>query len=106
MGPCADDHLAVAAFEMLPPPALGGVEQAGDVRYAEMRDRRGSTPVGASTPKGMLWALDHLRSGEIIGTVRFSRDRFDERTIADLTTQFRHVLATSVADPAARLDKR
>jgi hypothetical protein len=103
MGPCGDDHLAVSAFEMLPPPDLAGIERAGDVRYSELRGRRTSRALGASTPKGMLWALDHLRSGEIVGTVRFSRDRFGEGTIPRIATRYRQVLAASVAEPTAQL---
>ncbi len=101
--PCGDDHLAVSAFEMLPRPALAGIERAGDLRYSELRGRRTSRPVGAGTPKGMLWALDHLRSGELVGLIRFSRDRFDHATIASIATQYCQVLAASVAEPAAQL---
>ncbi len=103
MGPCGDDQLAVCAFEMLPPPALAGIERAGDIRYSELRARHTPRPVGASTPKGMLWALDHLRSGELAGLIRFSRDRFDEGTIAGIAAKYRQVLAASVAEPTARL---
>jgi condensation enzyme len=103
MRPCGDDHLAVCAFEMLPPPALAGIERAGDLRYSELRGRRTSRPVGAGTPKGMLWALDHLRSGELLGLIRFSRDRFDQATIAGIATKYCQLLATLVAEPAAQL---
>ena len=103
MAPCGDDHLAVCAFEMLPPPALAGIERAGDLRYSELRGRRTSRPVGAGTPKGMLWALDHLRSGELAGLIRFSRDRFDQATIASIATNYCQVLAAAVAEPAAEL---
>lgn len=103
MAPCADEHLAVSAFEMLPPPALAGIERAGDLRYAELRGRRTSTPIGASTPKGLLWALDQLRSGELAGLIRYSRGRFGEGTVAKFAAQYRQVLAASVAEPTARL---
>jgi condensation enzyme len=103
MAPCGDDHLAVCAFEMLPPSDLTGIERAGDVRYAELRNRRTSRPAGASTPKGMLWALDHLRSGELVGVIRFGRDRFDEGTIAGISERYRRVLSASIAEPTARL---
>jgi condensation enzyme len=103
MAPCGDDHLAVSAFEMLPPPALAGIERAGDLRYAELRGGRASVPAGASTPKGMLWALDQLRSGELAGLIRFSRGRFGEGTITRIAAQYRHVLAASVAEPTAQL---
>jgi hypothetical protein len=108
MAPCADDHLAVSAFEMLPPPALAGTGlagtgRAGDIRYSELRGRRTSRPVGASTPKGMLWALDHIRSGELTGLIRFSRDRFDEGTIENIATRYGQVLSASVAEPSAQL---
>jgi hypothetical protein len=103
MAPCGDDHLAVSAFEMLPPPTLAGTGRAGDVRYAELRSRRTSVPVGASTPRGMLWALDHLRSGELAGLVRFSRDRFDDGTIARIAGRYQQVLSASVAEPTAQL---
>lgn len=95
---CGDDHLAVCAFEMFPPPSLTGIERAGDLRYAELRGRRTSRSVGASTPKGMLWALDHLRSGALAAVIRFSRDRFDEGTIAEIAAQYRRVLSASVAE--------
>jgi hypothetical protein len=103
MAPCGDDHLAVSAFEMLPPPSLAGIERAGDIRYSELRGRRTSVPVGASTPKGLLWALDHLRSGELAGLIRFPRERFDEGTIAGIAAQYRQVLSASVAEPTAQL---
>jgi condensation enzyme len=103
MQPCGDGQLSVSAFEMLPPPALTGIERAGDIRYSELRGRRSSVPVGASTPKGMLWAIDHLRSGELAGLIRFSRDRFDDATIAGISTQYRQVLSASVAYPTTQL---
>ncbi|HEY3734424.1 MAG TPA: condensation domain-containing protein [Streptosporangiaceae bacterium] len=103
MAPCGDDHLAVCAFEMLPPPSLAGIERAGDLRYSELRGRRASVPMGASTPKGMLWALDQLRTGELAGLIRFPRERFDEGTIAGIAAQYRQVLSASVAEPTAQL---
>jgi condensation enzyme len=103
MAPCGDGHLAVSAFEMLPPPALAGIERAGDIRYSELRNRRSSRPVGASTPKGILWALDHLRSGELAGLIRFSRGRFDDDTIVRIAVRYQQVLSASVAEPTAQL---
>lgn len=103
MAPCGDDHLAVCAFEMLPPSDLTGIGRAGDIRYSELRDRRTSRRAGASTPKGMLWALDHLRSGELVGVIRFGRERFDEGTIAGISERYRQVLSASIAEPTARL---
>ncbi len=103
MEPCGDEHLAVCAFEMLPPPELAGIERAGDIWYSELRGRRTSRPVGASTPKGILWALDHLRSGDLVGVIRFGHDRFDKGTIAGIATQYRQVLSASVAEPTAQL---
>ncbi len=101
--PCGDDHLAVSAFEMLPRPTLAGIERAGDIGYSELRCRRTSRSVGAGTPKGMLWALDHLRSGELAGVIRFSRDRFDHATIAGIAARYCRVLSASVAEPTAYL---
>lgn len=99
---CAEEDLAVAAFEMLPPPPTAASGRAGDLVYTEMRDRLRSQPMGASTPEGMLWALDRLRSGEIAGLIRFSRDRFDGRSITAMVSEYRRLLCASVADPAAR----
>ncbi len=101
--PCGDGHLAVSAFEMLPRPTLADIEWAGDIRHTELRDRRTSRSVGAGTPKGMLWAFDHLRSGELAGAIRFSRDRFDHAAIARIAAQYCQVLSASVAEPTAHL---
>jgi hypothetical protein len=100
---CGDDHVAVCAFEMFPPPSLSGIERAGDIRYTELRGRRTSRSAGASSPKGMLWALDHLRSGALAAVIRFSRDRFDEGTIAAIAAQYRRVLSASLAEPRKQL---
>lgn len=102
--PCSAENLQVVAFEMLPP-ATGDGGQAGDIRYRELRDRTRSQPVGSGHPKGMLWALDRLRSGEITGTVRFSRGRFDAWTIQSLTSEYRRLLNAVAIDPAIRLDE-
>jgi len=51
----------------------------------------------------MLWALDHLRSGEVVGVIRFSRDRFDDAAIAKIAAQYCQVLSASVAEPTAQL---
>lgn len=100
MRPCADENRAVAAFEMIPPGIQRG--QAGNIGYCEIRRRVLSQRSGASTPKGMLWAMDRLPSGEIVAMVRFSRGRFEALTIAALTAQYRQVLRACVASPAAQ----
>lgn len=102
--PCSAENLQVVAFEMFPPATDDG-GQAGDISYRELRDRRRSQPVGAGHPRGMLWAMDRLRSGEITGTIRFSRGRFAARTIQSLATEYRRLLTAVVADPAMRLDE-
>jgi hypothetical protein len=51
----------------------------------------------------MLWALDHLRSGALAAVIRFSRDRFDEGTIAAIAAQYRRVLSASLAEPRKQL---
>lgn len=102
MKPCGTEGLEVAAFEMLPP-ATTVDQRAGDLVFSEMRDRLWSQPVGSSTPRGMLWALDRLRTGEIAGTVRFSQRRFEEGTVSGLAAEYGRLLGAAVADPTARL---
>jgi condensation enzyme len=101
MGRCADETRAMAAFEMIPP----GIQQghAADVRYCEIRRRVVSQQIGASTPQGLLWALDRLPTGEIAATMRFSRARFEPSAIAALTLQYRQLLRALVASPASAL---
>jgi hypothetical protein len=103
MKPCARDDLEVAAFEMLPA-AKAASEPAADITFSELRDRCSSQPTGSSTPRGLLWALDRLRSGEIAGVIRYSRHRFDEGSIPSLVDSYLEVLAAAVANPAAALD--
>jgi hypothetical protein len=103
MKPCREEDLQVAAFEMLPP-GTANSERAGHLTYQEMSDRLSSQRVGAGTPRGMLWALDRLRSGEIAGSVRFSSRRFEESTVVGLVSEYRSVLNTAIAEPTARID--
>jgi hypothetical protein len=90
---------AVFAFEALQSPNSMEREQIGDLHYTEMSRRLISQPVSSSIPNGGLWALDVLPSGELVGSLKFDRNLFDEDTVAGLVEEFRKVLWNAVTSP-------
>lgn len=43
--------------------------------------------------------LDVIPTGELLGSVLFNQDEFDESTVVGLTTEFRRIVAAAVTDP-------
>jgi hypothetical protein len=103
VAPFAEDGLAVIAFELLQYPSTMDDEPIGELRYSDIRRRRLSQPVSSDIPDGALWALDALPSGELAGSLKYDRNRFDEKTIGELVEEFTHVLRAAVAAPDAPL---
>lgn len=92
-----DPGLAVIAFEILQSPATKDGELVGGLRYSELRRRLLSQPVSSHIPDGVLWAMDVLPSGEIVGSVKFDSNLFDASTMVELATEFCRVLRRAVA---------
>lgn len=87
-----DTSQVVAAFELFPPAPNVRGRLSGDLAYTEIRQRLRSQTIGAETPEGLLWALDLLPSGEIVGCLRFCSDQIDESTVGGLAAHCRQVL--------------
>lgn len=102
----ADGDVTTVSFEMIQSPTLAESELVGDISYSEIRKRQLSSPVSTDIPNGVLWALDLLTSGELAGSVLFNRDQFDERFVADLVSEYRRALRTSVTAPDAPWEQR
>ncbi|MEU7991044.1 condensation domain-containing protein [Streptosporangium canum] len=99
VSPFADDGVAVVAFEVLQAPSEVEEEAIGGLTYSEIRRRVLPQPLSSHIPNGALWAMDVLPSGEIAGSLKFDRNRFDESTIVDLVSDFRQVLWNAVTGP-------
>jgi condensation enzyme len=97
------DDGAVCAFQVLQFPAMTETETIGDLEYTEVRKRTMSYPKTSDIPNGVLWGLDILPSGEIVGTMRFNSKQFDESTMVRMVDGFRRVLRNGVADPNSPL---
>jgi len=65
----------------------------------EIRERLLQEPEHHDIPTGMVWGLDVIPSGELLGSVLFNQDEFDESTVIGLTTGFRRIVAAAVAAP-------
>ena len=99
VAPFADPARSVVAFELLQSAAPMEAEAIGDLTYSEIRRRLLSQPVAADIPDGALWAMDVLPSGEMVGSLKFNSNLFDESTVVDLVAEFRQVLRNLVAGP-------
>jgi condensation enzyme len=65
----------------------------------EIRERLLQEPEHHDIPTGMVWGLDVIPSGELLGSVLFNQDEFDESTVVGLTADFRRIVAAAVAAP-------
>ncbi|WP_433241313.1 condensation domain-containing protein [Streptosporangium sp. CA-135522] len=101
--PFAEPDRSVVAFEVLQSPMAMDGEVVGDLKYSEVRRRLLSQPVGSDIPDGALWAMDVLPSGEIVGSLKFNGNLFDESTMITMVSEFRRVLGRAVAAPDAPL---
>ncbi|GII62801.1 hypothetical protein Skr01_28860 [Sphaerisporangium krabiense] len=102
MAPLGEDDRAVAAFQVFRSPFASDREVAGDLEYAEI-PRRIDQPVGGDVPDGALWQLEIDSSGEILATLGFNSNLFDESTFTAQAAEFTRLLRAAIADPDAPL---
>ena len=101
MSPSAQDDRAVCAFQVFRSPLATDGETVGGLRYAEIRRRLLSQPVGGDIPDGAMWHLEIDSGGDIVGTLGFNSNLFDAGAIAHLASEFHRVLASVVTTPDA-----
>ncbi|WP_344935756.1 condensation domain-containing protein [Sphaerisporangium flaviroseum] len=102
MSPLAEDDRAVCAFQVFRSPFPTGRELAGDLEYTEI-PRRLSQSEGGDVPDGALWQLEIDSSGEILGTLGYNRNLFEESTFSTLASEFARVLREGITAPDAPL---
>jgi condensation enzyme len=98
----SDDHLMIA-FQVLGSDRAPEYEEAGDLRYAEVRRRLQSQDEGIDVPDGALWTLDVLPSGEIACSLGYNNNRWAEATMTGLVDDFLRILDRVVLSPDAPL---
>jgi hypothetical protein len=103
IGPFADPGRTVVAFELLQSSTPMEGELIGGLEYSEIRRRLLSQPVAADIPDGALWAIDVLPSGDMVGSLKFNSNLFDESTMTALAAEYRQVLRDCVTAPDAPL---
>ncbi|SDH49825.1 Condensation domain-containing protein [Actinokineospora alba] len=101
LAPFQDPTLAVIAFEVLQTPADITDDLIGDLKYTEIRRRLLPHPLSSHIPNGALWATDVLPSGEMVGSLKFDLNRFDEATVIGLVDGLRETLRNAVTNPDA-----
>jgi hypothetical protein len=103
LAPFANGFLAVVAFEVLQAAFPMEGSRVGGLEFAEIRNRHLSQKVSSAIPDGGLWAMDVLPSGELAGSLKFDRNRFDESTAVELVARFRELLSALAAEPQTPL---
>ncbi|HVK26526.1 MAG TPA: condensation domain-containing protein [Actinokineospora sp.] len=96
-----DDH-TVIAFQVVGSPFLAD-DTAGELIYAGVRRRVLSQAEGGDVPDGALFQLGVDPSGDLVGTLGFNSNLFDESTMVGMVDQLRDILATCVANPDSPL---
>ncbi|MFB7915450.1 condensation domain-containing protein [Streptomyces sp. NPDC056061] len=103
LAPFADGFLAVVAFEVLQSPFPLDDRTVAGARFTEIRRRVRSQEVSSAIPDGGLWAMDVLPGGELAGSLKFDRNRFDEATAVGLVDEFRTLLRRLAEAPGTAL---
>lgn len=101
MVPAVQDNTAACVFQVFPFPFLMDGKLIGDLRYSEIRRRLMSQTMSSDIPDGALWTLNLDPSGEMVGTLAFKNNLFEEDTLSSLVSEFRRVLEESLAAPDA-----
>jgi hypothetical protein len=99
MAPAMTDDHAPVVFQAFPFPYVLDGTVVGDVEYTELRRRLTSQPVGSDVPDGGLWTFNIDPSGDVVGSMQYRSNLYDEATIARLVDEYREVLRTAVAKP-------
>lgn len=103
MVPVMQDDRGACVFQVFPFPFVLDGDLVGDVVFTELRRRLVSQPVGSDVPNGALWTLNIDPAGDLIGSVQFNSNLYDEKTVSDMVAQFHQVLRETVLSPDARL---
>lgn len=101
MLPSMSDNHAVCAFQVFRSPLATEVETTGGLAYSEIRRRLLSQPAGGDIPDGAMWHLEIDSTGDIVGTLGFNSNLFDESTITRMAAEFHRVLESTVTAPDA-----
>ncbi|KOX03154.1 condensation domain-containing protein [Micromonospora sp. NRRL B-16802] len=97
MLPVMGDDGAACVFQVFPFPFVLDDEWVGDLVWTEMRRRLLSQQVGSDVPNGALWTLNLDPAGDVVGSVQYNSNLYDERTIIELVRGYREVLAEVVS---------
>ncbi|MFD6756874.1 condensation domain-containing protein [Micromonospora gifhornensis] len=103
MAPVMTDDQGACVFQVFPFPFVLDGELVGDLKYTEMRRRLISQPVGSDVPNGALWTLNLDPGGDVVGSVQFNSNIYDEVTITEMVAQYRQTLRESVVSPDSYL---
>ncbi|WP_424530152.1 condensation domain-containing protein [Sphaerisporangium viridialbum] len=100
MLPSFADDAAVCAFQVFRSP-LATSESAGGITYTEIHRRLLSQAVGGDIPDGAMWHLEIDSTGDIVGTLGYNSNLFDESTIIQMAADFHRVLDSTATAPDA-----
>ncbi|MCG5216046.1 condensation domain-containing protein [Streptosporangium soli] len=104
MLPAMEDDIALVVFQVFRSPLAGEPETAGDLNYSVIRRSLLSQPVGGDVPDGAMWHLEIDNTGELVGSMAFNSNLFDEETISDMVAGFSRTLRLVITDPDAPLE--
>ncbi|HEX4816688.1 MAG TPA: condensation domain-containing protein [Nonomuraea sp.] len=102
----AGDDTCVVSFQVFQFPFTMERSRIGDLVYDDLRRRVLSQPVTTDIPDGALWTLDLDPAGDLVCSLWFNTNLFEEATIRDMVSRFLGVLGKILPDPDAPLTVR
>ena len=103
MTPAMQDDHSPFVFQIFPFPFVLDGTLVGDLEWTEMRRRTISQPFASDVPDGGLWTLNMDPMGDVVGSVQYRNNLYEEATIAGFVDGYRDLLITALADIDAEL---
>ena len=98
MATAMQDSMTPVTFQVHPLAFVMDGTRVGNIEYTEIRRRLDPVGVSPQLPDGALWTLSFDPAGEVLGTLRYRTDRFNEQTIIRLINEYQQSLRDLVAE--------
>lgn len=97
MSAALEANAACCVFQVTQSPYMLQGQPIGDLLFTAIRQRLVSAPVGSQIPDGALFGLEFDAEGAINGSIGYTSNLFESKTIEEMVAGFQNVLVETLA---------